>query len=108
MKLVPAHGLEKRIFLDALVVRDSQQAQFLFLPNNDKLPLLVLSALIGVIISWTSLGVRIIKEMSASYFEKWVGNQGCQIFLGPSIPNWKNITNGNRLYQTAINYTKWP
>jgi hypothetical protein len=97
MKLVPAHVRfgKKRIFLGALVVRDSQQAQFLFLPNNDKLPLLVLSALIGVIISWTCLGVRIIKEMSASDFEKWVGNQGCQIFLGPSIPNW-------------VKYNKWP
>jgi hypothetical protein len=36
-------------------------------------------------------------------------DQGCQIFLGPNIPNWGKIyqiiTN---LYPTAINYTIWP
>jgi hypothetical protein len=34
--------------------------------------------------------------------------QGCQIFLGPNIPNGKNIPNDYKLYQTAINYIKWP
>jgi hypothetical protein len=36
--------------------------------------------------------------------------QGCQIFLGPNIPNWGKY---NKLLQTipnqtATNYTKWP
>jgi hypothetical protein len=34
--------------------------------------------------------------------------QGCQIFLGPNIPNWKKITIDHKLYQAAKNYTKWP
>jgi hypothetical protein len=35
-------------------------------------------------------------------------DQGCQIFLDTNIPNWENITNDHKQYQTAINYTKWP
>jgi hypothetical protein len=41
--------------------------------------------------------------------------QGCQIFLGPNIPNWEKYTklpqtkpNGHKLYQMAIKYSKWP
>jgi hypothetical protein len=40
--------------------------------------------------------------------------QGCQIFLGPNIPNWEKydkcrqtIPNGRKLYQMAIKYSKW-
>jgi hypothetical protein len=32
-------------------------------------------------------------------------NQGCQIFWSKRE---KNIPNDRKLYQTAINYTKWP
>jgi hypothetical protein len=35
-------------------------------------------------------------------------HQGCQIFLGQNIPKLKNIPNDHKLYQTTINYTKWP
>jgi hypothetical protein len=34
--------------------------------------------------------------------------QCCQIFLGPNIPKRENIPYDRKLYQTAINYTKWP
>jgi hypothetical protein len=34
----------------------------------------------------------------------WHPGQGCQIFLGQ---NWKNVPNDHKLYQKAINYTKW-
>jgi hypothetical protein len=42
-------------------------------------------------------------------------SQGCQIFLGPNIPNWENntneqklgIPNGHKLYQMAMKYSKW-
>jgi hypothetical protein len=39
-------------------------------------------------------------------------DQGCQIFLGPNIPNWEKydkrpltIPNGHKLYQMAIKYS---
>jgi hypothetical protein len=38
--------------------------------------------------------------------------QGCQIFLGPNIPNWEKyskwtqtIPNGHKLYQMALKYS---
>jgi hypothetical protein len=34
--------------------------------------------------------------------------QGCQIFLGPNMPNWEKYNKWPKLCQTAINYTKWP
>jgi hypothetical protein len=34
--------------------------------------------------------------------------QGCQIYLGPNIPKWEKLPNDHKLYQTAINCTKWP
>jgi hypothetical protein len=33
--------------------------------------------------------------------------QGCQICLGPNKPKRENVPNDHKLYQTAINYTKW-
>jgi hypothetical protein len=30
------------------------------------------------------------------------------VVLVQTSKNWKNIPNGYKLYQTAINYTKWP
>jgi hypothetical protein len=40
--------------------------------------------------------------------------QGCQIFLGPSIPKWEKyskspqtIPNSHKLYQMAVKYSKW-
>jgi hypothetical protein len=40
--------------------------------------------------------------------------QGCQIFLGPNIPKWEKYTkrpltrpNDQKLYQMAVNYSKW-
>jgi hypothetical protein len=36
-------------------------------------------------------------------------NQGCQIFIGPNLPKLEKYTpNDHKLYQTAVNYTKWP
>jgi hypothetical protein len=43
-----------------------------------------------------------------TYFSPLHPGQGCQIFLDPNIPNGKNILNYHKLYQTAINFTKWP
>jgi hypothetical protein len=40
--------------------------------------------------------------------------QGGQIFLGPNIPKRENIkmtknyTNGHKLYQMDVKYSKWP
>jgi hypothetical protein len=34
--------------------------------------------------------------------------QGCQIFLGTTYQNWKNVPNDLKLYQTALNYTTLP
>jgi hypothetical protein len=40
--------------------------------------------------------------------------QGCQIFLGPNIPNWKKYTKlpqtrpkGCKIYAMAVKYSKW-
>jgi hypothetical protein len=41
-----------------------------------------------------------------SFFENTSGHtgleQGCQIFLGPNIPNWEKI------YQMTTSHIKWP
>jgi hypothetical protein len=37
-----------------------------------------------------------------------IGKQGCQIFLGTTYPNGKNIPNNHKIYPMATNYTKWP
>jgi hypothetical protein len=34
--------------------------------------------------------------------------QGCQIFLGTTYQNGKNIPNGHKIYQMATKYTIWP
>jgi hypothetical protein len=34
-------------------------------------------------------------------------NRGCQIFLGATNQNWKNVPNIYKIYQKAANYTKW-
>jgi hypothetical protein len=34
--------------------------------------------------------------------------QGCQIFLGKTIQNVKNIPNDHKMYQIVIKYTIWP
>jgi hypothetical protein len=33
--------------------------------------------------------------------------QGCQIFLVTTYQNWKNITNGLKIYQIAVHFIKW-
>jgi hypothetical protein len=33
--------------------------------------------------------------------------QGCQIFLGTTHQNGKNLPNGYKIYQMATKYTKW-
>jgi hypothetical protein len=34
--------------------------------------------------------------------------QGCQIFLGATYRNWKNIPNGHEIYQMTVTFTKLP
>jgi hypothetical protein len=34
--------------------------------------------------------------------------QGCQIFLGTTYKNGKNIPNDHKIYQIVTKYTKWP
>jgi hypothetical protein len=35
-------------------------------------------------------------------------HQGCQIFLGTTYQNGKNIPKDHKIYQMATKYTKWP
>jgi hypothetical protein len=52
-----------------------------------------------------------IKKFSAKHesgYSNMDDGQGCQIVLGPKIPKRKNIPNGHKLYQKAVNYIKWP
>jgi hypothetical protein len=37
-----------------------------------------------------------------------LGKQGCQIFIGATYQNGKNIPNDYKLYQITLKYTKWP
>jgi hypothetical protein len=34
--------------------------------------------------------------------------QGCQIFLGTTYQNVKNIPNNHKIFKMATKYTKWP
>jgi hypothetical protein len=34
--------------------------------------------------------------------------QGCQIFIGATYQNGKNIPNDHKIYQMAIQFNKWP
>jgi hypothetical protein len=38
----------------------------------------------------------------------WMMLRAARFFLVQTYQNGKNIKNDNKLYQTAINYTKWP
>jgi hypothetical protein len=38
----------------------------------------------------------------------YLGKQGCQILLDTIYQKGGNIPNDHKLYQTSINYTKWP
>jgi hypothetical protein len=43
------------------------------------------------------------KEFTPYFFARlYRPNQGCQIFLGPSIPKYENIPKDHKLHQTAI------
>jgi TPR repeat protein len=38
----------------------------------------------------------------------YIGFRAARFFLVQTYQNGKNIPNDHKLYQTAINYTKWP
>jgi hypothetical protein len=57
---------------------------------------------------WSMISCGCQPEAGSSKSQSWLC-QGCQIFLGPNIPNWEKYTNwpqtiptGHKLYQMAI------
>jgi hypothetical protein len=48
------------------------------------------------------------KQHGAAVSQEDALMQGCQIFIGTTYQNRKNIPNDQKLYEIATKYTKWP
>jgi hypothetical protein len=57
--------------------------------------------------SFLFMSCAVENHILSSAVNPWSWAQGCQISLGPNVPKRENIPNDYKLYQTAINYTKW-